>query len=226
MARSREGRPANTGDVTMKPIRSLALAVALVFLAPLTITAQEVRDLTGHQPTSAELIEVLKPTGEQPAEGGRRTRGIGAVANAPAGKPQCKPYQAAARGTRGIGATAPKPVSNAAALKVEFATNSATLTPAATQTLDELGKALSSDQLKGYCFVVEGHTDSVGSAAYNLRLSQRRAESVVSYLTKTYKIEPDRLQAVGLGKASPIASNDTDDGRQKNRRVQVANLGA
>ncbi|MCK6553163.1 OmpA family protein [Candidatus Binatia bacterium] len=210
----------------MKPILSLAAFVSLACVAPLGVAAQEVRDLTGHQPTSAELIDVLKPTGDAAGtEGGRRTRGIGAVPNAPAGKPQCKPYRAAAGGSRGIGAAA-KPVSNAAALKVEFATNSAALTPAATQTLDELGKALSSDQLKGYCFVVEGHTDGVGSAAYNLKLSQRRAESVVNYLTGTHKIDPERLQAVGVGKTNPIASNDTDEGRQKNRRVQVANLGA
>jgi len=66
--------------------------------------------------------------------------------------------------------------------------------------------------------VIEGHTDSKGSEAYNLKLSQRRAESVVRTLTGS-GIDASRLRAVGYGESRPIADNRTDEGRQRNRRV-------
>ncbi|KPA13003.1 protein containing Outer membrane protein, OmpA/MotB, partial [Candidatus Magnetomorum sp. HK-1] len=67
--------------------------------------------------------------------------------------------------------------------------------------------------------VIEAHTDNVGDDAYNLKLSQRRADYVRNYLIKTYKIPPYRLKANGYGETRPIASNDTEEGRQKNRRA-------
>ncbi|HEY3823720.1 MAG TPA: OmpA family protein [Bryobacteraceae bacterium] len=67
---------------------------------------------------------------------------------------------------------------------------------------------------------VEGHTDSVGSDDYNLKLSQRRADAVRDYLT-TNGINAANIQAVGLGKDGPVASNDTAAGRQQNRRVEM-----
>jgi len=67
--------------------------------------------------------------------------------------------------------------------------------------------------------VIEGHTDSVGSDAYNLKLSERRAEAVRNALITRYGIAEDRLSAKGFGKSQPIASNDTAEGRAQNRRV-------
>lgn len=208
----------------MTKVLSLACAAALIAAVPLAARAQAVRDMTGHEPTSADLIDALKP--RPGTESGPRMRGFGTVQNAaaPSEKPQCKPYAPAKR-DRGIGASNAA-VSDVAAIKVEFAFNSSELTPAATKTLDELGKALTSSDLKVYCFVIEGHTDAIGGEAYNLKLSQQRAQSVVLYLTTKFQIDQERLQAIGVGKASPIASNDTDEGRQKNRRVQIANIGA
>jgi OmpA-OmpF porin, OOP family len=69
--------------------------------------------------------------------------------------------------------------------------------------------------------VIEGHTDSVGSKASNIKLSQQRAESVKAYLVNRFGIEGNRLRAVGYGPDRPIASNDTSEGRQKNRRVEA-----
>jgi OmpA-OmpF porin, OOP family len=193
----------------MRSRLDLSLAVAGLATLAVAASAQNVRDLTGHEPTSQELIDTLKPT--------HQTRGIG---TAPAGgKPQCAALKTT---TRGLG---PAPVSDAVAVHVVFATNSAQLSPQAMKTLGELGKALSSSDLKAYCFVVEGHTDSVGSEAHNLALSERRAQSVVRYLEDTFHIDSERLQAVGYGKQKPIADNGTEEGRQKNRRVQIANLG-
>jgi len=67
--------------------------------------------------------------------------------------------------------------------------------------------------------VIEGHTDDVGSDDDNLALSQRRAESVVSYLVSTYRIAPARLRAVGYGETRPLADNDTEEGKRQNRRI-------
>jgi OOP family OmpA-OmpF porin len=69
--------------------------------------------------------------------------------------------------------------------------------------------------------VIEGHTDNVGTAAYNDRLSKNRANSVRQYLIKNFDINASRLTATGYGLTKPIASNDTEEGCQKNRRVQA-----
>ena len=68
---------------------------------------------------------------------------------------------------------------------------------------------------------IEGHTDNVGKAEYNLELSQNRAKSVRQYLINNFGIKASRLTATGYGFTKPIASNDTDEGRQRNRRVQA-----
>lgn len=68
---------------------------------------------------------------------------------------------------------------------------------------------------------IEGHTDSVGAEAYNLRLSERRAESVKAWLAAQEGITAARVVTRGFGKSRPIASNDTPEGRQKNRRVEI-----
>jgi len=67
---------------------------------------------------------------------------------------------------------------------------------------------------------LEGHTDSIGSDEYNQKLSEKRADSVRDYLTSN-GINPANIQAIGMGKANPVASNDTNAGRQQNRRVEM-----
>lgn len=79
-----------------------------------------------------------------------------------------------------------------------------------------------SDFLKSYpsaTVVIEGHTDSTGSDAYNQNLSQRRVNEVVRLLINDYGVNPDSLSALGFGETQPIAPNDTDANRAKNRRV-------
>lgn len=68
--------------------------------------------------------------------------------------------------------------------------------------------------------VIEGHSDSVGRAAYNLDLSQRRARNVRKHLIETHKLDGSRIEAVGLGETKPIADNGNYQGRKKNRRVE------
>ena len=69
--------------------------------------------------------------------------------------------------------------------------------------------------------IIEGHTDNVASPEYNMALSQRRAESVVNYLADKFGIDRSRLQAKGYGLTRPIADNSTDEGKQKNRRIEA-----
>ena len=71
---------------------------------------------------------------------------------------------------------------------------------------------------------VEGHTDSRGDDESNIRLSQRRAEAVVAFLIKS-GVDAERLEAVGFGELRPIASNDTNEGRSTNRRVELVIVG-
>lgn len=73
---------------------------------------------------------------------------------------------------------------------------------------------------RGAAVEIQGHTDAVGAAGYNMRLSQSRAEAVREYLLANFDLDPERLAAKGYGETYPIASNDTDEGRARNRRVQ------
>lgn len=101
---------------------------------------------------------------------------------------------------------------------VNFAFNSAELIPESLTILDGVAEILSKHpDLK---VTIAGHTDSVGTADYNKKLSQRRAESVRNYLTSR-GVNAANLTAVGFGEEQPIASNDAAEGRAKNRRVEL-----
>ena len=98
-------------------------------------------------------------------------------------------------------------------------TSKADLKPESTPSLNEIGKLLKSQpNLKVY---IVGHTDNVGGFDYNMGLSQRRAKSVVDRLVQSYGIAANRLHPVGAGLIAPVASNDDEAGRAKNRRVEI-----
>ena len=102
--------------------------------------------------------------------------------------------------------------------KIYFDFGKATIQARSNELLDEIAATISSHpELKR--IRVEGHTDSVGDELKNLRLSQARAEAVVSALIAR-GVPQDRLLAVGFGEQQPIADNETEDGRQQNRRVE------
>lgn len=102
--------------------------------------------------------------------------------------------------------------------QVNFAFDSAALTPSAEALLDPVAKALTDDpDLK---IGIEGHTDNVGSDAYNLRLSRERANSVAQYLLAN-GVRDSQIHTQGFGEQKPIASNDTEHGRLVNRRVEI-----
>lgn len=103
-------------------------------------------------------------------------------------------------------------------LLVTFDFNSDKLTDSARANLDEFAKALNTDLLKELHFAVEGHTDAKGSADYNLRLSQRRAQAVVAYL-EAKGVPADKMFAKGYGKQRPRLADDPFD--PVNRRVET-----
>jgi outer membrane protein OmpA-like peptidoglycan-associated protein len=102
-----------------------------------------------------------------------------------------------------------------------FDSGKATLLPGTQNKLMQLGKILSAYPDRR--IVVEGHTDNTGGDAFNLQLSDARAESVLNSLI-AQGVNPEMITAVGFGKSKPVASNDTPSGRQQNRRVEVVVL--
>jgi OmpA-OmpF porin, OOP family len=102
---------------------------------------------------------------------------------------------------------------------IYFEADKAVLRPEADATLEQIGKLMKEKpQLK---LLVVGHTDNTGPFSSNMDLSQRRAAAVVAALTSRYGVKKDRLTPVGVSFAAPVSSNRTDDGRAKNRRVEL-----
>jgi OmpA-OmpF porin, OOP family len=108
---------------------------------------------------------------------------------------------------------------HAAIYGIYFDTNKSTIKPESAQAIAEVAKLLKSQPgLKVY---VVGHTDNVGGVDSNLKLSQSRAEAVMKELAGTHGIAANRMRAFGCAQFAPVMSNDTEDGRAKNRRVEL-----
>lgn len=186
------------------------IVLALVALAATEARAQSARQLSAEQ-----MIAALKPPSlNQPV-----TRGIRAASTpAPASPAQPTPARPIAAliapGMPGVD------------LNIHFEFGSAELTADAAQTLDELGRALSSQALLAYRFRIEGHTDTVGTQDYNRSLSAQRAAAVARYLEDRYGVGAARLETVGLGGSRPLVPTPPQTPEIRNRRVHVVNLGA
>jgi len=101
---------------------------------------------------------------------------------------------------------------------VTFDTNSAALRPGLYSEIDRVAGVLT--KYPDTLIRVEGHTDSVGSETYNMDLSIRRATAVKNLLVQRGVAE-NRIEVIGFGKTMPVATNDTEAGRMKNRRVEI-----
>lgn len=100
-----------------------------------------------------------------------------------------------------------------------FDFNKATLQPESKPTLDEIAKFMNANP--GQKVHVVGHTDNVGGVEFNQKLSQARANAVAAELAKTYGVAASRMRAAGVGLLSPVASNAEEEGRARNRRVEL-----
>lgn len=101
---------------------------------------------------------------------------------------------------------------------ITFKTDSADINSSFYSVLNSVAKVL--NKYSNSTVMVSGHTDSTGSAEYNLNLSRERANSVASYL-QGQGVKSSRFEVLGLGSSNPIASNDTANGRAQNRRVEI-----
>jgi len=101
--------------------------------------------------------------------------------------------------------------------RILFDLDSAVLQPAALPTLNDMADVL--NRYPKARIIVTGYTDSSGDEEHNLKLSERRAQSVANYLISR-GVDPSRITAVGLGESDPIDTNQTPQGRQNNRRVE------
>ena len=102
---------------------------------------------------------------------------------------------------------------------ISFEFNSATLRPESDAALDAMAEYLRANPEKR--FYIVGHTDSVGTFAYNAKLSADRAQAVMDALMQTRNVASDRLEAHGVGPLAPVFSNSTESGREQNRRVEL-----
>lgn len=104
-------------------------------------------------------------------------------------------------------------------LDVKFELNKADIQEGYTSAINQLGLALKED--KNLKLEVQGHTDTTGPKSLNMALSSSRAQAVKKYLIQNFEISPERLSAKGYGPLQPVSTNETFDGRKKNRRVDI-----
>ena len=176
-------------------------AIALVGLGertPLLADEKKITDFTGMRPSADEIKRALTPDETDTNLPKRRGISIGKIP---------------------VVRTIPT-----IALSIEFDFGSASLTPAAVETLEAVATALSDPGFQGVFFQLEGHTDAVGSEGYNLELSNRRAIAVRDHLVGVHGISPTALSALGRGETELLNAANPDS--SANRRVEISNLGA
>lgn len=185
----------------LRKVSQFVLCTAIVSIS-ISANSEEVNFGT-RIPTTLELIELLAPK-----EKGQTTKYRGIELD-----------KDGANASSDAIAEQPAEDPNSASLQVLFAFDSYELTPAALDQLHPLGMALQSAELTGLSFLVEGHTDAVGSDTYNMTLSERRAMTIKRHLVQNYKIPSQHLEAVGKGETNLLRPSAPRDGA--NRRVRI-----
>ena len=176
--------------------------------------------------TEDEIVRALAPPPKKPL-----TRGlsIGPQADPVPNATETKLIQSVrGRATRSLSSTEREEIATVAKdkpnidLEITFDYNSADISAKSLPSVQALGRALTSPDLKGSTFVVAGHTDAAGSEAYNQDLSERRADSIKRYLVEKYSIAATDLVTVGYGKSK--LKDPSQPLAEVNRRVQVVNM--
>lgn len=190
------------------PLAAAALACAATLAIPHPGHAQS-GNFGSETPSVNQIIDQLKAGGGDDATAGVRTRAL---------RPGASSQATAMPGA------APAPAAPAAiSMQIQFAFGSDQIAESSRRSIDNLAAALASDELKGRMFTVAGHTDGVGSADYNMRLSQRRAASVKTYLVG-HGVDAARLRTVGKGPTELL--NPADPRAAENRRVEIIATGS
>ncbi|MBR1092459.1 OmpA family protein [Bradyrhizobium manausense] len=176
--------------------------------------------------TEDEIVRALAPAPKKPL-----TRGlsIGPQADPVPNVAETKLIQSVrGRATRSLSSTEREEIATAAKdkpnidLEITFDYNSADISTKSLPSVQALGRALTSPDLKGSTFVVAGHTDAAGGDSYNQDLSERRADSIKRYLVEKYGIAATDLVTVGYGKSK--LKDPSQPMAEVNRRVQVVNM--
>jgi outer membrane protein OmpA-like peptidoglycan-associated protein len=190
--------------------------VGVVLAAALALPASAGLALAAEQPSAEQIIKALKPT--------RVTRGLNTSRAEEArfiNTLRNRPTRSLTTVERDqiASITSNKPNVD---LEINFEFDSATIGTKAARALTELGQALTSADLKGGSFFVNGYTDAKGLDPYNQDLSERRADAVKRFLSEKFGIEATKLITVGYGKTR--LKNSSDPYAPENRRVQIVNL--
>jgi len=206
------------------------LVFILVFVALIvaggTVIGETQQDQSINQqnPSKDDFIDSLKPSPKN-----KKTRGLVMVPSSISNQSEMPASELATEQIPGekqnletvtefIPVSAPQ-----ISVSLTFGFNSAELTAATKVTLDNLGQAIQDPQLKIYHFIIEGHTDSKGGAAFNWELSLRRAAAVKRYLMEAHQVSPERMKVEGKGEAEPIYPENPN--AAENRRVVIINAG-
>ncbi|GAK49924.1 hypothetical protein U14_01148 [Candidatus Moduliflexus flocculans] len=202
----------------MKRFMYCMTLIGSVVLMGTLATAEELQFPT----TEQEIVNALKGTEDQKVTGALQTQ------NADEGQALFDDEKKSTRSIKGISRVVnDENAEKTAPLKVGalilFDTNSDVIKDESFNLLREYGKAFTGD-LKDAIFIVAGHTDGDGTEEYNLMLSQKRAEAVKQFLIKEFKIDEKRLIVKPFGESEPLESNDTPEGKAKNRRVEFARI--
>jgi outer membrane protein OmpA-like peptidoglycan-associated protein len=204
--------------------RGMTLGLAGAMLAAgLMLLADAAPVMAGDEPTDAQILNALKP---KPKTRGLTTTSPEERAKATADRQFINTVRQVR--TRSLTSSERDKVATIAKekpsidLEIYFDYNSAAVAARSRPSLMSLGRALTAPELKGTVFMIGGHTDATGGEAYNLNLSERRAQAVKQFLIEKFALPADSLMAVGYGKeqlkdkANPFA--------EENRRVQVVNM--
>ena len=177
---------------------SVALFLAAVIAAPSILAAGAAAQTT---PTEQDIIDALQKRGDEAGEF-TNVRSLS--------------------GDRGVTVTGGETSVPSIDLKVNFAFDSARLNNESLLTLDALGRALSSEELKGQAIEIVGHTDAKGTLEYNDALSQRRAVAVVTYIVRNFTLDPALLSSKGMGERQLLDKDNPE--AAINRRVEIRNI--
>ena len=109
-------------------------------------------------------------------------------------------------------------------IPIEFPSGAADIPVNYYEQLDKIGNVMLLGRFKNLHLKIEGHTDDIGHREKNQKLSEERAESVKRYLVERFQIDPKRLQIEGWGERRSRDTNETDEGRRKNRRVELVHM--
>lgn len=180
------------------------IAVACLAVLPSIAFADSVRIITGPVPSANELARMMFP--DKTASNDVRTRSYTTHNGRTVAAPPSRSQPSSRSDSDTIG------------FLIEFDFGSAQIVPASRAYIDKMGDMLKLPELARQRIVIEGHTDSVGSAPYNRTLSEHRAAAVKAYLTNHHGIAPQRLVVRGMGESAPLPNTVASDGI--NRRVQ------